>query len=174
MKTVIATSVALLFFAGLAHAQQPKPCGFHIEIENKEITDNTQKYAKCNHGGKVRITVTNLDAVDYLVKLKNFSYKPPAMGGGSCYPVKGDATAQPTTAPFERTSTSEFQVDAEDSKVVKGKIDKAGDVVTGCLAFDIFIYTTNNIEVDHLDPDLEVTEPGNPPPAPPAKPKPQP
>lgn len=172
MKTVIATSVVLLF-AGLAHAQPPKTCGFHIEVENKKITENTQKYAKCNHEGKVRITVTNLDADDYKVKLKNFYYKDPVLGGGTCYPVKGDSTAKPTAAPFERTSTSEFQVDGGESKVVKGKIDKAGDVATGCFAFDIYIYTTSDALVDHLDPDLEVTEPGNPPP-PPSKPKPQP
>ena len=154
-----------------AAAQTPKNCGYYVEIDGGKITAFTQTGPKCNHRGKWRLAINNLDPVKYDLRLDAFKYKVKPGKNDPCYTAADiKATGSTTNPPFKNVTQTFVKIDVADDDISKDKRDipKEGDVQTACYAFDISLYAdgSTTTRLDHKDPDLEVTEPTNPPPPP--------
>ena len=149
-------------------AQAPKNCAYYVEIDSGKITFFPPTGPKCNHRGTFHMAINNLDAVAYDLRLDTFKYKTKGLVTGPCDPpatIKSTGTA--TNPPFKNQTANFVKIDVNSIDITKLKRDiaKEGDVQTACYAFDIKLYTDGGATLlDHKDPDLEVTEPGNLPP----------
>lgn len=150
-------------------AATPKNCAYYVVIEAGQIAFYPPSGPKCNHRGKFQMAINNLDALDYDLRLDTFKYKEKADPNDACYtPSDIKSTGTAAKPPFRNQTLTYVKIDLGNSNVTKFTrfFAKEGDVHTACYAFDIKLYADGNTStpLDHEDPDLEVAEPGNPPP----------
>jgi hypothetical protein len=166
----IVVSLLLVLIAAVpAFAQgRPKACRYVIDIENAQVAATTDPKTACNYGGKILMTLNNLDNAKYRLEMRNFKFD------------AGDPTkcASPTTAagtlPInepDKPGIFEFKINEEVSKTKKKPIKALGSQSTECFKFDLWLYTSSgSVPIHKLDPEIQITEPPPPPPGPPKKP----
>lgn len=161
MKIVIAlaTVAACTLTGTAAHAQAatPKPCTVYVELDNKIISNVSQRKTKCEFTGRVKFLINNNSNDDYRVKLSNF--RPRA--GGVCTNAPGAAGKVPISK--NRTEVL-LVVFAGDEATARYRIKDMGSATKECYKFDITLYDEDWTYITHLDPDLEIGEPSGPPP----------
>jgi hypothetical protein len=162
MKIVVAlaTVAACSLIAGNAEAQTPKPCTVYIEIDNKVISNVSQRKTKCEFTGRVKFLINNNSNDDYRIKLSNFRPRT----NGDCTKPPGSPGRVPIT---KNRNEVLFVVFGGDEVKARYKIKDMGGASTECYKFDITLYDEDWNYITQLDPDLEIGQPSGPPPPPP-------
>ena len=166
----IAVSLFLLLIVAVPAAAQsrPKVCRYVIDIENAQVAATTDPKAACQYGGKILMTLNNLDNVKYKLEMRNFKFD--AGDPSKCATPNTAAGTTPINEP-DRPGIFEFKVNQEVSKTKKKQIKGLGGQSTECFKFDLWLYTENgSTPIFKLDPEIQITEPEPPPPVVPKKP----
>lgn len=143
-----------------AYAQAtPKPCTVYVEIDNRTISNVSQRRTKCEFTGRVKFLVNNNTNDDYRVKLSNFRPK----AGGVCTGALGAAGKVPISKNRQEVLIPVF---AGDEGKARYKIKDMGSTSTECYKFDITLYDEDWTYITHLDPELDIGQPSGPPPPP--------
>lgn len=170
-RPLLLTAVLLAFTATWAGAQPPKPkaCRLLIEVDKGKISDNTQQSTACEFGGKIIMMAVNLDDAEYDVVIEKFRFD--ATTAATCSATNPEAQ---TLLPINGSSNKRFTLGLgkEKAKTQKKGV-RARDIhMAECYKFDIVLKNSAGVEIHRLDPELEITEPNNPPPVPPGPKKP--
>lgn len=158
MRLLIPAVCALLFLPVAADAQpSPRSCTVHIEVDvppgPQEKPRITAGKTTCNFKGKIKFLVNNYVDQKFKVKLHDFQVRP---GGNCTTPPTGNGVDIPLAKPNKKELTLSVSAYDETSDVFFVKNGNSRE----CYKFDVTLYDEDWIFIAHLDPDLEVTEPG--------------
>lgn len=159
MRLLIPVVCACLFGPAAADAQpSPRSCTVHVEVD---VPPGPQEKPRviagkttCNFKGKIKFLVNNYVDQKFKIKLHDFRVR----AGGNCTtPPSGDAVDIPLSKPNKKELTLSVSASEESSDVFLIKNGNGRE----CFKFDVSLYDEDWIFISHLDPDLEVTEPGS-------------
>jgi hypothetical protein len=172
-RTLALIAAMLVLPATLAYAQPPKACRIFIEVEDGKITSETQTTTSCFFGGKIVFLGVNLDNKEYDIVLEKFRYDP--MNPGACSGTAADALPPPINGASGGVKFV-MGIGKQQGNHQKKTIRAGRGNMLECYKYDIVLLDNNGVEIDRMDPELEMAEPPPAPPAPPAgtKPKPNP
>ena len=164
MRIAIGLLLILITAVPSAAQGQPKACRYVIDIENGQVAATTDPKANCHYGGKILMTLNNLDNVKYRLEMRNFKFD--AANPSKCAAPTTAAGTLPINDP-DQPGIFEFKVNQEVSKTKKKPIKALGAQSTECFKFDLWLYTSNgSVPIHKLDPEIQITEPPPPPPGP--------
>jgi hypothetical protein len=167
---IAASLVLILLSAGAAAAQPPRPkaCRYLVDVKDARVAATTQPDVNCEYGGKILMSVNNLDDRKYRLEIGRFKINPAA-------PDKCASPTTPASSPILGTDSGgvfRFNLNSESTHTRKKSLKALGARSTECFKFDIVLMPDGGGTPIHtLDPDLQITEPQPPPPP---KPKPGP
>ena len=166
---IIGSLLVMLIVAVPAAAQgRAKACRYVIDIENGQVAATTDPKAACNYGGKILMTLNNLDNAKYRLEMRNFKFD--SGDPTKCASPTTPAGTLPINEPDQR-GIFEFKINQEVSKTKKKPIKALGAQSAECFKFDLWLYEANgSVPIHKLDPEIQITEPPPPPPGPPKKP----
>ena len=171
-RTFALLAALLVLPATFAHAQPPpKACRIFIEVENGKLSSNTQSTTSCFFGGKVVFLGVNLDNEEYDIVLEKFRYD--SANPGACSGTAPDSLPPPING---ASGGKKFVmgIGKQQGNHQKKTIRAGRGNMLECYKYDIALLNASGLEIDRLDPELEMAEPPPPPQLPPAAVKPKP
>ena len=163
MRTPLIIALLLLAAVPAAAQRRPKACRYLVDVQNKQVAATTQPRAECEYGGKILMTVNNLDNTKYRLEMRNFKFDTadptkcaaPNTNVNTNFPINGD----------DGGGAFKFTLNAESTHTKKKNLRALTGPSTECFKFDLWLYEIGGTTpIFKLDPELQVSEPPPPPP----------
>jgi hypothetical protein len=165
MKIFLSAVLVLATAASAAAQAKPRPaaCRYVVDVLNQAVAATTQDKVSCEYGGKILMTVNNLDNAKYRLHITDF--KIDSADPSKC--AAPMASAAPPINGNDGDNAFKFSLKAESTHTKKKNVKTLGAKSNECFKFDIVLYSADGKTLlNRLDPEIQITEP-QPPPIPP-------